>query len=218
MQFISDEGEDLSWGVFLSFNRKTVRKRGPSREEKVTYTIDVLLNLARNCDKSGLLKSPVHERDGEMKIVTLQLSNIVKISSIRIMVPQDLKTYDCRQSVKKSLRSVFSSFQDKVPLLDPIEDMKIKDKDFRSLVSKMESDEKRLREFSNIDSKSIEQYTIKEKLLDKMKKVKAELRKAQSLLQMDELKCRKRVLRSLGYCTVSDVIEIKGRVACEITR
>jgi ATP-dependent RNA helicase DOB1 len=34
---------------------------------------------------------------------------------------------------------------------------------------------------------------------------------------MDELKCRKRVLRRLGYCTASDVIEIKGRVACEIT-
>lgn len=35
---------------------------------------------------------------------------------------------------------------------------------------------------------------------------------------MDELKCRKRVLRRIGYCTASDVIELKGRVACEISR
>lgn len=35
---------------------------------------------------------------------------------------------------------------------------------------------------------------------------------------MDELKCRKRVLRRMGYCIVSDVIEFKGRVACEISR
>lgn len=35
---------------------------------------------------------------------------------------------------------------------------------------------------------------------------------------MDELKCRKRVLRRMGYCTASDVIELKGRVACEISR
>ena len=35
---------------------------------------------------------------------------------------------------------------------------------------------------------------------------------------MDELKCRKRVLRRLGYATSSDVIEMKGRVACEIDR
>jgi ATP-dependent RNA helicase DOB1 len=46
--------------------------------------------------------------------------------------------------------------------------------------------------------------------------VKAELKKKRSLLQMDELKRRKRVLRRMGYCNASDVIELKGRVACEI--
>ena len=40
---------------------------------------------------------------------------------------------------------------------------------------------------------------------------------AKSLLQMTELKCRKRVLRRLGYCTAADVIELKGRVACELS-
>jgi len=34
---------------------------------------------------------------------------------------------------------------------------------------------------------------------------------------MDELKCRKRVLRRLGYASASDAIELKGRVACEIS-
>ena len=48
--------------------------------------------------------------------------------------------------------------------------------------------------------------------------VKTELKKKRSLLQMDELKCRKRVLRRLAYCSASDVIEMKGRVACEIDR
>lgn len=51
-----------------------------------------------------------------------------------------------------------------------------------------------------------------------IKNIKTELKKKKSLLQMDELKCRKRVLRRLGYCTASDVIEMKGRVACEISR
>ena len=34
---------------------------------------------------------------------------------------------------------------------------------------------------------------------------------------MDELKRRKRVLRRLGYASANDVIEMKGRVACEIS-
>ena len=36
-------------------------------------------------------------------------------------------------------------------------------------------------------------------------------------MQLDELKCRKRVLRRLGFTTSEDVIEMKGRVACEIS-
>lgn len=42
-----------------------------------------------------------------------------------------------------------------------------------------------------------------------LKAAKAELKKAKSLLQLDELKCRKRVLRRLGYCDESDVISRK---------
>ena len=45
-----------------------------------------------------------------------------------------------------------------------------------------------------------------------------ELKKAQTVMQLEELKCRKRVLRRLGYANASDVIEMKGRVACEISR
>lgn len=56
----------------------------------------------------------------------------------------------------------------------------------------------------------------KEDLGNRLKQAKTELKKAKSILQMDELKCRKRVLRRLAYCTVSDVIELKGRVACEL--
>lgn len=36
-------------------------------------------------------------------------------------------------------------------------------------------------------------------------------------MQMDELKCRKRVLRRLGFTTSDDVVDKKGRVACEIS-
>lgn len=44
-----------------------------------------------------------------------------------------------------------------------------------------------------------------------------ELNKKESLLQLDELHSRKRVLRRLGFCTEDDVIHLKGRIACEIS-
>ena len=36
-------------------------------------------------------------------------------------------------------------------------------------------------------------------------------------LQMADLKCMKRVLRRMGYSTAADVIEVKGRIACELS-
>ena len=53
--------------------------------------------------------------------------------------------------------------------------------------------------------------------MQEIKEKKKELKKARQVIQLDELKARKRVLRRLGYSTPADVIETKGRVACEIS-
>ena len=62
------------------------------------------------------------------------------------------------------------------------------------------------------------EYENKVKLGEELSKAKKKLLDAKSILQLDELKCRKRVLRRLGYCTNTDVIQLKGRVACELSR
>merc|ERR1712224_769950 len=63
----------------------------------------------------------------------------------------------------------------------------------------------------------LEQYKSKAKVEDELKEARASLRKSKSLLQMADLKCMKRVLRRLGYCTPADVIEVKGRIACDLS-
>ena len=62
-----------------------------------------------------------------------------------------------------------------------------------------------------------ELYDSKVKLLKKIKEIKKKIGAAESILHLDELKCRRRVLRRLGYTSESDIIEMKGRVACEIS-
>merc|ERR1712119_183541 len=61
------------------------------------------------------------------------------------------------------------------------------------------------------------QVDKKQTLLQEIKEKKKELKKARQVIQLDELKARKRVLRRLEYSTTADVIETKGRVACEIS-
>lgn len=54
-------------------------------------------------------------------------------------------------------------------------------------------------------------------LSDKIKKVKKDIADALSVIQLDELKSRKRVLRRLGFIDDADVVQLKARVACEIS-
>jgi ATP-dependent RNA helicase DOB1 len=54
-------------------------------------------------------------------------------------------------------------------------------------------------------------------LADKMKQVKKDIADALSVIQLDELKSRKRVLRRIGFIDDADVVQLKARVACEIS-
>lgn len=62
-----------------------------------------------------------------------------------------------------------------------------------------------------------DQYASKQEILLKIKTTKKKIQAAHSVMHLDELKCRKRALRRLGFATNDDVVEQKGRVACEIS-
>lgn len=54
-------------------------------------------------------------------------------------------------------------------------------------------------------------------LTDTIKAVKKKITVALSIMQLDELKCRKRVLRRFGFINEAEVVQLKARVACEIS-
>lgn len=60
-------------------------------------------------------------------------------------------------------------------------------------------------------------FESKVMLGSKIDGIKKEIAQAEAVLQLDELKCRRRVLRRLGYLNEAGVIELKGRVACELS-
>ena len=60
-------------------------------------------------------------------------------------------------------------------------------------------------------------YTRKRETHDRIRALKRRIQSTQDVLQMEELKCRKRVLRRLAFTDASDIVDMKGRVACEIS-
>nr|XP_002131169.1 exosome RNA helicase MTR4 [Ciona intestinalis] len=218
---------EFGWGVVVNFQKKQPKSSGPMRggdEPQPEYVVDVLLN----CDKEGLhsvaVRLPRPAKDSlksEMAVVPIMLPLIKALSSVRLFLPKDLRPLDNRQSLLRALEEVKKRFPDGIPLLDPVEDMSIKDDRLKSIVKKTEAFERRMYKHPLHTRSDVTQvYQLcenKTKLANKVKEAKRALKKARTILQMDELKCRKRVLRRLGYATMSDVIETKGRVACEIS-
>nr|CAB3266089.1 superkiller viralicidic activity 2-like 2 [Phallusia mammillata] len=219
---------EFGWGVVVNFQKKQPKPTGRLRAEEEPppeYVVDVLLN----CDKDSIHPSSSriprpakgNDRQNEMAVVPVLVQLIKAMSSIRLFLPKDLRPLDNRQSLLRSLEEVHKRFPDGLPLLDPLEDMCIKDERLKSIVRKIEAFERRMYKHPLHTKKEVteiyEMCERKTKLGADVKEAKRELKKSRTILQMDELKCRKRVLRRLDYATVSDVIETKGRVACEIS-
>jgi ATP-dependent RNA helicase DOB1 len=219
IRVVSDNGIDLKWAVIVSFQKQQGKKRRDASDLETTYSIDALVHLDKKCDpkdEDNLVPAEDGSR-GEMRQMTFGIHNITRISSIKIQFPGDLKSRDSRQSVLISLNQIYNKFKEAVPVLNPVTDMKISDPSFKEVLSKIVALESRMIQFVFKDTSQVDKFSKKKEIRDKLQAVKTELREAQSLIQMSELKCRKRVLRRMGYCTIADVIEIKGRVACEIS-
>lgn len=76
-------------------------------------------------------------------MVSVDSTLITHISSVRLYCPNDLRQKDSRKGVYKSIKEVKKRFPEGPPLLNPIDDMKIKEPDFVDIVQKIEQLEKK---------------------------------------------------------------------------
>jgi ATP-dependent RNA helicase DOB1 len=143
------------------------------------------------------------------------------MSNIRIFIAPDLRGKDARMSVLKSVKEVKRRFPDGIPQLDPRDDMKIDASKLTDVVQKIETMERRLYGHALHDGAEtlalMQLYQHKMALTEQHTVLRKEIKAAKSVLQLDELKHMKRVLRRLEFSTADDVVTLKGRVACEIS-
>merc|ERR1711974_328547 len=52
---------------------------------------------------------------------------------------------------------------------------------------------------------------------NEIKLLRKQIKSSEGIVLKDQLKCMKRVLRRLGLTNKDNIIEVKGRVACEIS-
>jgi len=223
---------DFGWGAVVNFaKRRSPKNQTEEFQPTESYIVDVLLQVASdsvvsmNSKAEGELppgvRPPVAGEKGKMEVVPILLSCIDSIGHIRIFLPSDLRSSDQRNVVRKSLEEVKKRFPDGIAILDPVENMGITDESFKKLLRKIEILESRLLSNPLHNSPRLPdlytQYSSKVALGDKIRDVRRKISDALSVLQLDELKHRKRVLRRLGFINESDVVQLKARVACEVS-
>ena len=209
--------KDFGYGAIVNWKKRTPKEKDNPMDD-AQYVIDVLIHVTNDTAKSqstfDLMPAKDNPKNGVMEVVSIEPNLIHQISSVRIFIPQDIRPKENRKSVYKSIEQVKKRFGDDVPLLDPVKDMKIKEKPFKEIIEKISMFDKRLISHSLHNQENIEQllkaYGKKSQLTKDLEKAKSDVKKAKSLLQMADLKCMKRVLRRMGYCTSTDVIEVKG--------
>ncbi|KAJ1947958.1 ATP-dependent RNA helicase mtr4 [Linderina pennispora] len=238
-------GLNFGWGCVTFFQRKIIKdnkKKNPRSKDEDDknvgaddYIVDVLMHCKR-ADKDTLRKleatsttdgdmavvpCDINDTSGETMVVPVLLSALDRISSVRVHLPKDLKAASQRRDMRKRLAEVQKRLEGKIPTLDPVSDMGIKDEAFKQLARKITMLEAKLHEHrlfgSPEEAALFTKYQEKVQTEGQLRELQRKISDANSAVQLEELKCRKRVLRRLGYTTSEDVITIKGRVACEIT-
>ncbi|EPY50920.1 ATP-dependent RNA helicase [Schizosaccharomyces cryophilus OY26] len=226
---VKQNEKDFGWGAVVSVSKRPLPK-GETKEylPQESYVVDVILKVPTESErprmKNGRLPeihTPKGDDNGRYEVVPVPLSSLNGIAHIRIFLPNDLKAQAQKDTVGKALSEVKRRFPDGISLLDPVENMNIKEPAFLKLMKKVDVLEARLlsnplHNFEDLKEK-YDQYLNKLSLLDQIKDLKKQLSKAKAIMQLDELSARKRVLRRLGFTSSDDVIEMKGRVACEIS-
>lgn len=250
---VSIDGESYGWGVLVSCKKKIGTGSGGDAGRLAAlsggpeYTMDVLLNCvdrhfdssdskgkdedAENANRLWRGRSqdcrPARKDDDKkivtMRVFTLGLENIERLSAIKLFVPQDVTIPEARRKVATSLVEVKRRMKNLLQLLDPVKDLGIESDEFMTLLKRAQAlatrmaAHKLVMEFEEKDRlRLMRDYETKHELLEKARALREEARNCQTMAMKDDLKKMKRVLKKLGHVGANGVIETKGRTACEI--
>lgn len=221
---------NFGWGAVINFSKRSqpkgsIEKLSPQEE----YQLDIALCVAdgpavptkTSSDLPPGIRPPAEGEKSRIAIVPVLLKCIHKISHVRIFQPKDVTQQSELTKIQRSLLEVQRRFPDGIALLDPVENMNIVDKSFRELVKKIEVSEAKLVSNPLHNSPRLEglysQYSQKVAVTEKIRAIKKSIHDAQAIMQLEELKCRKRVLRRLQFINDDEVVQMKARVACQIS-
>jgi ATP-dependent RNA helicase DOB1 len=132
---------DFAWGAVVHVTQRKASK-GEVIPPQQSYVIDVVIPIASDAKfapqpndglPTGIRPPPAGDK-GKTEVIPVLLSCVEAIGHLRVFLPNDLKSTEQRNNVRKALDEVHKRFPDGIAVLDPIENMNITDESFKKLL------------------------------------------------------------------------------------
>ncbi|KAL6450497.1 MTR4 ATP-dependent RNA helicase DOB1 [Candida maltosa Xu316] len=224
--------QDYGWGMVTTFTKRNRRSQQEEFLPHEAYVVEVFVTTMYVDSPVNLIKKfnpllPEGIRPGKpgeqtrAEFISITLDSIEKISTVRLRVPDDHKSSAAKRTLVKTLQDLPKRLPDGIPLIDPVTSMKITDDDFKKLLHKIDILESKLSSNPLHNSARLDdlykKYSHKMTLENQVKQLKEKIFQAEAVVQLDELSNIKRVLKKLEFTGPNEIVELKGRVAAEIS-
>ena len=220
---IGDKTAEWGYGVVVN-----VLKSSNGEDD---YILDVLLCCQGGSVKNGkAVPAPLSEGDAEIHVISVPLSMLSMLSTLRIAIPQDLRPSEARKSVLLTLRKLSAQYPPygELPILHPVKDMGIADPSIASVFHEYLTTLETLKGnplYHSLRSKEVEGEASAENnaarkqalLLEERDAVRKKINSSQLTSFKEESARRLTVLRRLGHVDSEGMVTKKGLAACEIT-
>ena len=217
---------DWGWGCVINFLRKkmNVKGKGQAREAeaKFTYIIDVMVHIKARTFQSDKIEPGKITEEGEMEVIPMLLECVQEISSVVLVLPSDLIKAENKVIVRESLKEVHSQLGAGIPTMDPVKEMKIQDPVLLELVKKVDGFNKKIGglkaklQESGLEEQ-IEIYQKKVQVEKQARFLRTRIDQGNKMILEDDLKSMKRIMRRVGLTNKDDIVQLKGRVAGEVS-
>lgn len=221
------ENEGLVWEWGIVFATPKVKIKRNAYEKQKFYIIDCLVLCDRASVSGSRKNAPIPTTDldnGIFVVVPFSIDCVKDISQIRMQVQEDFRVNSdiCQSTMRAKYRQLMEYIKTlpAVPMLDPVEHIKIDTPEIRGLLSEIKEMEKTLGTCKILAS---EDYESKHALFmdyiaaqTKEREVIDNIEKSHQIVMQKELKQMKAVLRELNYVDENGIVTIKGNMACEI--
>jgi len=207
--------DEWGWGVIVAGTE------GDDTKFSVVVSADPSHGFASHKPYCAKLKGP-----GPIPVMkVMSFESLGGVSTLRVHVPKKTNTKESLDTIHRSLIEVLRRFNaSSVPLLDPVRDFKLDAEEIPAIILKLEKLKESLAEdpFAKMpesDEKTDmhDAFMKRYNLRMQMKYLKADIREKKTLPMKDKLESMKVVLRRLGHTDKDNVIQLKGRVACEVS-